>query len=277
MQADAPIAAQADDPCSTPNVAPTFLPRDSRSTPQPTRTALPYDPCAPTRTPPPLPQATLTPSPTTQLAPTFIPRPTCDDSVGLYRPSTSQFFLKMRLGDLEATHVVTYGTPGDMPIAGKWTGDGLDRIGVFRAGQWFLTQTVTDQPQAAYNFTFGAAGDKPVVGDWNNNGTETAGVYRPSTNGSGTFYLRNSLSTGFADRTITLNFGQSAEAVPVAGRWSSSVGYGVGIVENGVFKLVNLPATGSPLTFTAPTYTETFGSALDKPFVFMGAHHIPAV
>jgi murein DD-endopeptidase MepM/ murein hydrolase activator NlpD len=182
----------------------------------------------------------------------------------------------MRLGDLEATHVVTYGSPGDMPIVGKWTGDGLDRIGVFRAGQWFLTQTVTDQPQAAYSFAFGGAGDKPVVGDWNNNGTETVGVYRPA-NGSGTFYLRNSLSTGFADRTITLNFGQSAEAVPVAGRWSSSVGYGVGIVENGVFKLVNLPASGSTLTFTAPTYTETFGSALDKPFVFMGAHHIPAV
>lgn len=63
----------------------------------------------------------------------------------------------------------------------------------------------------------------------------------------------------------------------VAGRWAPSVGYGVGIVENGVFKLVNLPSSGSALTFTAPTYTETFGSALDKPFVFMGAHHIAAV
>ncbi len=50
IQAGAPIAAQADDPCQTPNVAPTFLPRDSHSTPQPTRTPLPYDPCAPTAT-----------------------------------------------------------------------------------------------------------------------------------------------------------------------------------------------------------------------------------
>ncbi|MCE7947194.1 MAG: hypothetical protein DYG88_07170 [Chloroflexi bacterium CFX4] len=50
IQVGAPIAAQADDPCQTPNIAPTFLPRDSRSTPQPTRTPLPYDPCAPTAT-----------------------------------------------------------------------------------------------------------------------------------------------------------------------------------------------------------------------------------
>jgi hypothetical protein len=50
MQDGAPSAAQADDPCQTPNLAPTFLPRDSRSTPQPTRTPLPYDPCVPTAT-----------------------------------------------------------------------------------------------------------------------------------------------------------------------------------------------------------------------------------
>ncbi|MCE7947596.1 MAG: hypothetical protein DYG88_09230 [Chloroflexi bacterium CFX4] len=60
MQASAPIATQADDPCLTPNLAPTFLPRGSRSTPQPTRTPLPYDPCAPSQTP----TRTMSPSPT---------------------------------------------------------------------------------------------------------------------------------------------------------------------------------------------------------------------
>ena len=35
-------------------------------------------------------------------------------------------------------HVFQYGTPGDVPIAGDWNGDGIYTIGVFRDGTWFL-------------------------------------------------------------------------------------------------------------------------------------------
>ena len=35
-------------------------------------------------------------------------------------------------------HVFHYGTPGDVPVAGDWNGDGIRQIGVFRDGQWIL-------------------------------------------------------------------------------------------------------------------------------------------
>jgi hypothetical protein len=34
--------------------------------------------------------------------------------------------------------VFNYGSPGDIPVAGDWTGKGWDTAGVFRSGQWFL-------------------------------------------------------------------------------------------------------------------------------------------
>ena len=35
-------------------------------------------------------------------------------------------------------HVFHYGTPGDVPVAGDWNGDGIRAIGVYRDGQWTL-------------------------------------------------------------------------------------------------------------------------------------------
>ena len=35
-------------------------------------------------------------------------------------------------------HVFHYGTPGDVPVAGDWNGDGIRQIGVFRDGRWNL-------------------------------------------------------------------------------------------------------------------------------------------
>jgi hypothetical protein len=50
----------------------------------------------------------------------------------------------------------------------------------------------------------------PIAGDWNNDGIDTIGVFR-----SGTFYLRNANSAGWAD--LAFNFGNATSDLPIAG------------------------------------------------------------
>ena len=65
-----------------------------------------------------------------------------------------------------------FGTSNDMPVAGDWTGDGIAKIGVFRAttGEWFLDKNGNgkwDGPAIdQYLSNFGQEGDLPLVGKW---------------------------------------------------------------------------------------------------------------
>lgn len=73
---------------------------------------------------------------------------------GNWEPSDTAFF---------------FGIPGDIPVAGDWTGNGLKRIGIFRPskGQWVLDvdgNNAFDATDLIVNF--GATGDLPVVGNW---------------------------------------------------------------------------------------------------------------
>jgi serine-aspartate repeat-containing protein C/D/E len=76
-------------------------------------------------------------------------------------------------------HVFHYGVAGDRAVVGDWNGDGIDTIGVFRDGTWWLDVDgdgrFTDRDRVVQ---FGQAGDIPVVGDWNGNGITNLGVYR---------------------------------------------------------------------------------------------------
>ena len=67
-----------------------------------------------------------------------------------------------------------------MPVVGDFNGDGVDEIGVYRAGQWIIDTNGNRQLDAQDKvFELGGAGDKPVVGDWNDDGTDDPGVYQP--------------------------------------------------------------------------------------------------
>ncbi|MEE4376150.1 MAG: CARDB domain-containing protein [Candidatus Competibacteraceae bacterium] len=70
--------------------------------------------------------------------------------------------------------VNSFGAPGDLPVAGDWTGTGESAVGVFRNGTWFLDNgnfiwdgcgAFPDNDLCLIN-TFGAPGDLPVAGDW---------------------------------------------------------------------------------------------------------------
>jgi hypothetical protein len=76
-------------------------------------------------------------------------------------------------------HVFLFGTPGDMPVAGDWTGAGVDTIGVFRNGE-FILDVDGDGKRGDKDLTvqLGHRGDRPVVGDFNGDGVDELGVYR---------------------------------------------------------------------------------------------------
>jgi hypothetical protein len=60
------------------------------------------------------------------------------------------------------------GYPGDVPVAGDWTGDGFVKIGIYRQGQWYLDKNENgawDGCASAVMTLWGLPVDKPVVGD----------------------------------------------------------------------------------------------------------------
>ena len=101
--------------------------------------------------------------------------------------------------------------PNGIPVVGDWTGSGRDMPGVFANGRWHLTRA-DGGPNIV--FDFGNPGDSPVVGDWNGDGVDTPGVVR-----EGRWFLRNSNSTGSADKVFW--FGDPGDR-PFAGDWNGS-------------------------------------------------------
>ena len=59
-----------------------------------------------------------------------------------------------------------------LPVVGDFNGDGIDEIGVYRDGTWYIDTNnngIIDQGDQV--FQLGGPGDKPVVGDWDGDGT----------------------------------------------------------------------------------------------------------
>ena len=125
----------------------------------------------------------------------------------------------------------TYGQAGDIPVAGDWTGTGIKRAGVFRAGTWILDTNGDGILNAGDQVVaFGQAGDIPIVGDWTGSGKVKLGLFR-----AGAFILDLSghlsgVATGVPDATFS--FGQPTD-IPVVGDWNGSGLAKVGVFRNG--------------------------------------------
>ncbi len=79
--------------------------------------------------------------------------------------------------------VERYGEAGDLPVAGDWSGKGIDSLGIYRQGVFHLrpprlADADGNPVGAAITVEFGLPGDLPVVGDWDGAGIATIGVYR---------------------------------------------------------------------------------------------------
>ena len=113
--------------------------------------------------------------------------------LGLFLPATAQWRLDINgNGTLEDCGIDnclgTFGQGTDIPIAGKWSSSGYDRIGVFdramRDGIWICErQRKFEQlQQGSMRQSVCLSGwDLPVTGDWSGDGVTKVGLYRPST------------------------------------------------------------------------------------------------
>jgi hypothetical protein len=138
--------------------------------------------------------------------------------------------------------VFEHGSRGDLPVAGDWNGDGIDTVGYYRRGTFYLRNS-NSSGAADISFAFGnSEGDLPVVGDWNEDGRDTIGVYRPS---NGSFYLKDTNASGAADYSFA--YGNS-EDLPVAGDWNNSGTDTIGLYRpsTGYFYLNNTNANDAP-------------------------------
>jgi hypothetical protein len=119
--------------------------------------------------------------------------------------------------------LATFGTAGDMPVTGDWSGAGVSRFGTYNGGLWNIDYNgngVFDGAPADRTYYFGFGGAIPVSGDWNGSGTFKIGVYDPTTmlwfldaNGNGVW------DGSPADQSSYFGI---PGALPVVGDWSGS-------------------------------------------------------
>jgi len=192
------------------------------------------------------------------------PAGTGSDTIGVYDPATSNFFLRNSnsAGAADLTFGFGAGGAGYLPLSGDWNGDGSDSIGLYDpvSGVFFLKNTNSPGgADLAFNFGPTGLGWKPLVGDWDGNGTDTIGLYNPAT---GTFFLRNSNAPGAAD--LAFGYGP-AGATPVSGDWDGNGTDTIGIY---------IPATSTYFLRNSST-----PGAADLVFSFGagGAGYLPAV
>src|SRR5581483_1051318 len=159
---------------------------------------------------------------------------TFPDTIGVYRPSVTDFLLRNSNTAGNPDITVNFSGAGDIPLTGDWDSNGQDEVGVFRpsTGQFLLRRSncficLPGMGSIIFLNNFGQAGDLPVVGDWDGDGIDTVGVFR-----NGTFLLTNSPNINNSSPTvdITVTLGQAGD-IPIVGYWN-----GDGIDTVGVFR-----------------------------------------
>jgi hypothetical protein len=159
-----------------------------------------------------------------------------------------------------------FGVRGDVVVVGDWDGDGKDSLAVFRAGRWYLRDTLATGV-ADREVSFGRAGDLPVAGRWNGGKADGIGVVRGAA-----WHQRLTATSGVADRWFTWA-GTGAAGTPVAGDWDGDGRDDPGRTGGRRFTLAvgaaaapSAAATGAqpgPTLLAAPL----FGAASDLPLV----------
>jgi hypothetical protein len=163
------------------------------------------------------------------------------------------WYLRQMEGPGQPDLIFDYGQPGDVPVAGDWTGSRVHTVGVVRGNQWLL-RTRNSPGAPDISFTFGEPGDIPVVGDWDGDGRDGIGVVRGDR-----WLLRNTPTAGPPDHDF--RFGP-ASGVPVVGDWDGNGTDGPGRFDAGRWMLRSALSDG-------PSQVEfTYGSAGDSPVIW---------
>lgn len=162
------------------------------------------------------------------------------DTVGLFRPSSGNLFLRNTNSQGYADVTIHYGVPGDRPVCGDWDGNGTETIGVLRpaTGTFFLRNSNT-LGYADLTFKFGSADDRPFAGDFDGDGIDTVGVRNPS----GFTRLANVRGA----QIQSVYFGEATDQLLV-GDWDGDGRDSLGVNRQGRILLVN------SMTYANPDY-----------------------
>ena len=129
---------------------------------------------------------------------------------------------------------------GWLPIAGNWSGNGKDTIGLYnpKTSVFYLRNT-NDTGYADRTFAYGpaSAGWEPIAGDWNGDGTGSIGLYNPAIS---VFYLRNTNDSGQADLTFAYG-AANAGWMPIVSDWNGP-GQALMAAGGAVAAAANVPA-----------------------------------
>jgi len=185
------------------------------------------------------------------------------DTIGIYRAGT--FYLRWTNTQGYSNLSIAFNPPGNnFPVVGDWVGYQFDTVGVYNQTSgvftWCTAVALSDCANSSNQarFTFGNPNDTPLSGRWWISAThDGTGVYRSS---NGILYLKNQLSTGFADYAMVMgNPGDRG----VAGDWT-----GKSFDSPGIYRPGNIAFYVSNQVTNGPVYADliaTYGSGTDLP------------
>lgn len=129
-------------------------------------------------------------------------------------------------GVFDASDKITgFGLAGDYPVVGDWNGTGVQSIGVFRGGVWYLDLNNNGQWDGVAGgdgiYFFGLPGDIPVVGDWTGSGTTNFGVFRCSPGQVCAWILDANGSKAYEPSDPTYYYGLYGD-IPVVNNWNGT-------------------------------------------------------
>ncbi|MEJ5947064.1 hypothetical protein WDZ17_17375, partial [Pseudokineococcus basanitobsidens] len=110
----------------------------------------------------------------------------------------------------------SFGRAGDVPVVGDWDGNGVDSVGVYRAGRWFL-RNAHSSGQHDRTFVFGGPEQLPVVGSWDG---RHLGVGVVAKGGPPQWWLTNGLGRSRVD--LRFSWGSRATDTALVGDWDGN-------------------------------------------------------
>lgn len=152
--------------------------------------------------------------------------------MSLFRPRTPDevLFSQGTMSDFRGS----FGLAGDQGVMGDWTGTGIVRMGVYRAGRWYLDLNNNGKWDGVEGgdgvYDFGLPGDIAVVGDWTGDGITKIGIFR-----RGLWVLDANNNRQFDPADPSFVYGMSGD-LPAVGKWKAgSRADQAGVFRNGLW------------------------------------------
>jgi hypothetical protein len=188
------------------------------------------------------------------------------DTIGIYRPNNSTFYLKQSNTTGNADYTIPFGTACgancNYPVVGDWNSDGIDTIGLYHRTTGVFSLRNSNTPGTPdLTLTLGNPGDTPLAGRWATEMTgDGVGVFRPT---NGILYLKKQLTSGVSDFYAVMG---NPSDIGIAGDWDGDMIDNVGIYRPNEAQFY-LSYTNGPAGITYADTSVILGNAGDSPVV----------